>query len=99
MMYEKAVKSVKDLGAIKKQQIILEKKIQTLKQDIEVKRTSLEKQDKQKQSLINLYNTLKEKNLEAHKHHDQAIQHEQEEKTKMSNTFKKKINDISEKLQ
>jgi len=25
---------------------------------------------------MNLYSTLKEKNLEAHKHHDEAIKHE-----------------------
>ncbi len=66
MMYEKAVKSVKELGAVKKQQIVLEKKIQTLKTEIEVKKQAIDKQDKQKQSLIGLYNTLKEKNLEAH---------------------------------
>ena len=38
---------------------------------------------------MNLYSTLKEKNLEAHKHHDEAIKHEQDEKQKMSSTFKK----------
>ena len=48
MMFEKAVKSVKDLGAVKKQQIMIEKRIQSLKSEIEVKRSNIEKQDKQK---------------------------------------------------
>lgn len=48
MMYEKAVKAVKDLGQYKKQQVLLEKKIGSLKQEIEEKRLNLEKQDKQK---------------------------------------------------
>jgi len=45
-MFEKAVKSVKDLGAVKKQQILIEKKIQLLKTEIEAKKAGIEKQDK-----------------------------------------------------
>lgn len=65
MMYERTVKAVKDLGQYKKQQILLEKKISQMKQEIEEKRVSLEKQEKQKTSLMNLFNGLQEKNLEA----------------------------------
>jgi hypothetical protein len=59
-----------------------------MKAEIEEKRISLEKIDKQKTSLMNLFNGLQEKNLEANKNHDSAIQYEKEEKMKMSNNFK-----------
>lgn len=99
MLYEKAVKGVKELGNYKKQQILMERKIEQMKIETQEKRVSLEKQDKQKQSLLNLYTGLKDKNLEAHREHDIAMENEKEEKKKMSTNFQKRITDISAKLQ
>lgn len=70
-----------------------------MKQEIEEKKVALEKQEKQKASLMSLFNGLQEKNLEANRNHDLALQHEKDEKKKMSNNFKKRISDISVKLQ
>lgn len=99
MLYEKAVKGVKELSSYKKQQILMKKKIEELKKEVTEKKIKLETQDKQKQSLISLYEGLKEKNLEVHKEHDQALQTEEDKKRQMSSDFQKKISDISDQLQ
>ena len=42
MVYEKAVKSSKEMGSLKKQQILLRIKLEAIKEDIEAKRIELE---------------------------------------------------------
>ena len=48
MLYEKAVKGVKGLSSYKKQQILMSKKIDEMKKEVEEKRFKLDTQDKQK---------------------------------------------------
>jgi len=46
MLYEKAVKGVKELSSYKKQQILMTQKIDEMKKGVEEKRVKLETQDK-----------------------------------------------------
>jgi len=99
MLHKKAIKAVKELGQYRKNQGLMKGQIDNMKTQIEQKRVDLDSLVKQKQTLINLYEGLKQKNIEAHKEHDEAMDFEKEEKRKMSSNFQKRITDISDKLQ
>ena len=86
-IYEKSLRAVKECGNLKKHFIRVEKEIDVVKQGINSDFVTFTKQNKQKNTLVGLFEDLKKKNVEAHKEHDLAIQKEQDSKTEMSANF------------
>lgn len=70
-----------------------------LRNDFEIQTLGIEKLRKQKHMLHNLFQTLKEKNIEAYRRKDDAIRNQQSAKKEMTKLFEKEIDNITNSYQ
>ena len=74
-------------------------KIEKVRKDFEIKILGIQKQRKQKHMLYNLFQGLKDKNIEAYKMKDEAIRQQQDAKKEMTKMFETEIEKITNSYQ
>lgn len=100
---DKKLKSLYDLvlRAFKEKQLVKESKIkqiqrvETLKVEVENRNKNLDKTIQSKHMLHSLFQSLKDKNIEAYKSKDDAITSQQDAKKEMTKNFEHKIDSVT----
>lgn len=94
-LYDLVMRTLKELQAVKETKFDMIQRADKLKNDVEVKNKNIDKIVQSKHMLNNLFQTLKEKNIEAYRAKDQAIKDQQQAKKDMTKMFEKEIDAVT----
>ena len=98
-LYDIVYKAISENQKLKEKQIDEKSKIEDLRKENELKVLGIQKQRKQKQMLYNIFQTLKDQNIEAYKLKDEAIKQQQDAKKDMTKMFESEIEKITSSYQ
>lgn len=94
-MFDYVMRAIKEQEVTKQDQLDQNAKVEKYKTEIEAKSKGLDKTIQTKTMLYNLFQSLKEKNIEAYRTKDEAIKEQQEAKKKMTQYFEKEIDSVT----
>ena len=95
ILFDFVLRAIKEKEMVKDNQYDQMIKTQKYKKEIENKSKALDKTIQTKTMLYNLFQGLKEKNIEAYRLKDEAIKEQQEAKKKMTQYFEKEIDSVT----
>lgn len=94
-LFDLVMRGIKEQEITKQDQYDQNSKIEKYKTEIELKSKGLDKTIQTKNILYNLFQGLKEKNIEAYRAKDEAIKEQQEAKKSMTQYFEKEIDSVT----